>query len=295
MRAREADRTGVALSGDIEIGYEVTGDGGTTILLMPTWTIVHSRVWKMQVPHLARHFRVVTYDGPGNGRSDRTVDVEPYRDDAQAAHALAVMDATGTDRAVLVSLSKGARWSLRLAANHPHRVVGQVFIGASLPLTPQAPDRAMVARRFLERLDRYEGWDKYNAHHWKADLADFAEFFFSQCFSEPHSTKPREDCVGWAMETTADILRAESATDSIDRDVVLAWCRGVDTPVLVIHGSDDRVSPVSRGEALAKATGGNLAILSDSGHVPLARDPVKVNRLIENFVREIASRSEARA
>jgi pimeloyl-ACP methyl ester carboxylesterase len=153
----------------------------------------------------------------------------------------------------------------------------------------------MIARRFLERLDRYEGWDKYNVHHWNADLADFAEFFFSQCFSEPHSTKPREDCVGWAMETNANILRAESATDSIDRDVVLEWCRGVDTPVLVIHGSDDRVSPVSRGEALAKATGGDLVILSDSGHVPLARDPVKVNRLIENFVREIASRSEARA
>ena len=41
------------------------------MLLLPTWSIVHSRHWKMQVPYLARHCRVLTFDGRGNGRSDR--------------------------------------------------------------------------------------------------------------------------------------------------------------------------------------------------------------------------------
>ena len=41
------------------------------MLLLPTWSIIHSRHWKMQIPYLARHCRVVTFDGRGNGRSDR--------------------------------------------------------------------------------------------------------------------------------------------------------------------------------------------------------------------------------
>ena len=51
--------------------YEVYGSGEPTVLLLPTWSIIHSRHWKMQIPYLARHCRVLTFDGRGNGRSDR--------------------------------------------------------------------------------------------------------------------------------------------------------------------------------------------------------------------------------
>jgi pimeloyl-ACP methyl ester carboxylesterase len=49
--------------------YEVYGSGEPTIFLLPTWSIIHSRHWKMQIPYLARHCRVITFDGRGNGRS----------------------------------------------------------------------------------------------------------------------------------------------------------------------------------------------------------------------------------
>ena len=49
----------------VRVFYEVYGDGEPTILLLPTWSLVHSRIWKMQIPYLARHFRVVTFDGRG--------------------------------------------------------------------------------------------------------------------------------------------------------------------------------------------------------------------------------------
>ncbi len=62
--------------------------------LMPTWTAVHSRMWKMQVPYLSRHTKVVTFDGRGNGRSDRPEGADAYRVEEFAADAIAVMDAT---------------------------------------------------------------------------------------------------------------------------------------------------------------------------------------------------------
>ena len=78
MRAREPDADGFVDRDGVKLHWEVFGDGEPTLLLLPTWTVVHARFWKAQVPYLARHFRVVTYDGPGNGRSDRPLDPGPY-------------------------------------------------------------------------------------------------------------------------------------------------------------------------------------------------------------------------
>ena len=72
-RARYPGVTGYVERDRVRVFYEVYGSGEPTILLLPTWSIVHSRLWKAQIPYLARHFRVVTFDGRGNGRSDRPV------------------------------------------------------------------------------------------------------------------------------------------------------------------------------------------------------------------------------
>jgi pimeloyl-ACP methyl ester carboxylesterase len=136
MRARYPDREGYVERDGVRLFYEVFGAGEPTVLLLPTWSLVHSRFWKAQVPYLARHCRVVTFDGRGNGRSGRPERPEAYADTEFAADALAVMDATETQRAALVSASRGARWCLLLAAEHPDRVAGAVFIGPALPLPP---------------------------------------------------------------------------------------------------------------------------------------------------------------
>ena len=96
MRAREPDADGLVHLDGVKLHWEVFGDGQPTLLLLPTWTVIHSRFWKAQVPYLARHFRVVTYDGPGNGRSDRPEDPGPYGYEAEGRAAAAVLDATGT-------------------------------------------------------------------------------------------------------------------------------------------------------------------------------------------------------
>ena len=57
-RARYPDSTGYVERDGVRLYYEVYGAGEPTMLLLPTWSIVHSRHWKMQIPYLARHCRV---------------------------------------------------------------------------------------------------------------------------------------------------------------------------------------------------------------------------------------------
>jgi pimeloyl-ACP methyl ester carboxylesterase len=135
-RARYPDATGVVARDGVRIFWERSGDGDPTLLFLPTWTIIHSRCWKAQIPYFARHCRVLTFDPRGNGRSDRPKHPVLYAEREFAADALAVMHATKTERVVLVSLSKGAQRALLLSANHPERVLGAAFIAPFFPASP---------------------------------------------------------------------------------------------------------------------------------------------------------------
>jgi pimeloyl-ACP methyl ester carboxylesterase len=286
-RARYPDTTGFVERDGVRVFYEVYGSGEPTILLLPTWSIIHSRLWKLQIPDLARRYRVVTFDPRGNGRSDRPSSAEAYAESEFATDALAVMDATGTDRAVLVTLSMGAQRGLLLASDHPERVAGAVFIGPALALERTIPGREPVDT-FMDHLDTDEGWAKYNAQFWRRDYRAFLEFFFSQCLTEAHSTKPIEDAVGWGLETDPETLILTDIAPGIgDRDEILARIARMQCPVLVIHGRDDAIRPYAHGEELARASGGRLITIEGGGHIANARDPVKVNLAIREFVESI--------
>ena len=283
-RARYPDEDGFVERDGVRVFWERYGNGQPTIMFLPTWSIIHSRSWKAQIPYFARHARVLTFDGRGNGRSDRPPEPDAYREEEFAADALAVMDATGTERATLVSLSRGAERSLLLGAHHPDRVDGMVFIAPALPLPPAAP-RASAEREFDEPRDAYDGWGKWNSHYWVEHYQDFLEFFFSQVFIEPHSTKQREDAIGWALETDAETMVASQVAGRLpDEASVRELADQVRCPVLVIHGREDAVRPHESGAALAELIGGAFVSLEGSGHNPHARDPVKVNLLLRDFI-----------
>ena len=239
-------------------------------------------MWRAQIPYLSRYARVVTFDGRGNGRSDRPLGAEHYAIDEFAADTLAVMDASGTASAALVGSSCGALWGTVVAADAPERVDSVVYIGPAVALAPAHPERDRYA--FDERYDPDEtGWALFNRHAWLRDYPAFLEFFLGQCFNEPHSTKPIEDGIAWGLETTPEVLidtiigmylaRVERFSDV---------CGRVRCPSLVLHGDQDLVRPLAQGKALAAATGGRLVTLAGSGHLPEARDPVRVNLLLRD-------------
>src|SRR2546426_7056992 len=145
MRARYPDRGGYLERDGVKVFYEVHGEGHwPTILLMSNAPGAPLRHWKAQIPFLGRHFRVVAFDAPGNGMADRPQSPESYTDEAETGYAVAVMDATGTERAVFVSYDDPSVWSLQLAATHPERVLGIAAITPSVPwLTEGHPHRAV--------------------------------------------------------------------------------------------------------------------------------------------------------
>jgi pimeloyl-ACP methyl ester carboxylesterase/predicted glycosyltransferase len=282
-RARYPDAEGYVERDGVRIFWERYGNDGPAVLLLPTWSIVHSRFWKFQIPYLARYCRVVTFDGRGNGRSDRPLGAEANSTDEFAADAIAVMDATATERATLVALSCGALWGTILAAHHPERVAGTVYIAPAVRLAPGHPQRGI--HPFDEPLDTDDGWAKYNSFYWKRDYAGFLRFFFGQCFNEPHSTKHIEDSIAWGLETSPETLADTTRGIGVPRgEDFRAMCARVRCPTLVIHGDADLIRPHRQGEALADATGGKLVTIEGAGHIPSARDPVKVNVLLRDFI-----------
>jgi pimeloyl-ACP methyl ester carboxylesterase/predicted glycosyltransferase len=283
MRACQPSHDGDVERDGVRIHYEVFGAGKPTVLLLPTWSIIHARQWKMQIPYLARHCRVVTFDGRGNGRSDRPAQPEAYAESEFAADAIAVMDATQTRRAVTVGFSRGGQRGLLLAANHPERVEAAVFIGPSYPGGGQPlPEQRVVS--WEDELDTDQGWAKHNRHYWLRDYRGFLDFFMARMFTEPHSTKPIEDTVGWGLDTTGETLVLTNLAPELAPGEARELARRVRCPVLVIHGEHDAIVSATRGAALAEHTGGRLVLLEGSGHAPHVRDPVRVNLLLRDFV-----------
>jgi pimeloyl-ACP methyl ester carboxylesterase/predicted glycosyltransferase len=288
----------------LRLFYETYGRGDCTVLLLPTWSISHSRTWKAQIPYLARHCRVLTFDPRGNGRSDRPADSALYAESEFAADALAVMDATGAERAITVSLSRGAQRSLLLAAEHPERVLGTVFIGPFFPASPVGGLRwRMMAHPrlrsgFFRRPPVARSWLKFNGAHWLADYDDFVDWFIRRIFSTPHSTKQIEDAIGWAHETDAETLIAVAAgamAAPATRREQTALARRVHCPTLVISAPDDRVTAHADAKALARATKGKLLAVSAGGHGPEARKPVPVNLALHDFIEREEPRRDATA
>jgi pimeloyl-ACP methyl ester carboxylesterase/predicted glycosyltransferase len=286
-RARYPDEEGYVVRDGARLYYEVYGEGEPTVFLLPTWSLMHSRHWKAQIAYLARHVRVLTFDGLGNGKSDRIRDPRRYGPEEFAADALAVMDATGTERVVIAAVSRGAQWALRLAADQPERVVGAAFIGAMFPFTTSHWSLLLNPRlrsRFVKR-GIYRWWGRINARHWRTNYAEFVRWFVNRCFSDPHSTKQIEDGVGWGLDTDPETLIATGAGDVYrTRAELRELASQVQCPVLVIHGSKDKITPYRDGKALARLTGAKLETVVGGGHLPQARKPVQVNLALRDFV-----------
>ena len=212
-RARYPDERASSSATASRVFYEVYGDGEPTILLLPTWSIIHSRCWKAQIPYLARHFRVVTFDGARQRPSDRPSEPEAY---AERRVRGGRARGPGRDRhraGVLVVASRWAPSGRCCSRAEPSRSASQgvVFIGPALPLAASGAARPRRAGVRRARSTPTRAGRSTTATTGSSTTRTSSSSSSRRCFTEPHSTKQIEDAVGWGLETDAETLVATAA------------------------------------------------------------------------------------
>lgn len=173
-------------SGDVAVAYQVVGDGPVDIVwfrgmagdLLSTWD---QPLLARHASGLARFSRLLVFDKRGTGLSDRVREaptLETRMDDVRA-----VMDATGSDRAVLWTAHEGSRTALLFAATYPERTAGLVLLEPSVRGTgnsgyPWAPSEEEWRQRLASVR---EGWGRGEfftelLREWAPTLADDEAF-----------------------------------------------------------------------------------------------------------------------
>src|SRR3712207_167421 len=120
--------TRYAKSGDVNIAYQVVGDGPFDLVLVPGFVSHLDLDWEEprsahMLERLASFSRLIRFDKRGTGLSDRSVglpDLETRMDDVRA-----VMDAVGSERAALYGYSEGGAMSILFGATYPTRKIGR--------------------------------------------------------------------------------------------------------------------------------------------------------------------------
>jgi len=268
--------TRYAKSGDVNIAYQVVGDGPTDLVYVPGWVSNVELIWEKPKPtrfleRLASFSRLILFDKRGTGMSDRVSNgrlptLEERMDDVRA-----VLDAVGSKRAALVGHSEGGSMSLLFAATYPERARALVLIGvfARRIRTDDYP----WAPSLEERLETIETVER----DWGVGL-DITEMAPHEdpALLEWYSTCLRRSASPGAA---AALLRMNSQIDT--RHVLPT----IQIPTLVIHRTADRDVTVDEGRWIAdQIPGARFVELPGDEHLVWAGDQDALLAEIEEFL-----------
>ena len=213
--------------------------------------------------------RWVSYDRPGYGGSSPV----PDRDVASGAADVAVIaDALGLDRFAVLGQSGGGPYALACAALLPHRVNGAVSMSGRAPYP-------------ADGLDWLAGMPAASAAELNATLAGrdaLAALIASEDDFDPEMFTPADHAAlagDWKWISTVVEPALEHGTDGLIDDAIASvkpWGfdpAAITTPVLLVHGTADRVMPSAHSEWLARRIGGSaeLVLVKDAGHISVFR------------------------
>lgn len=244
-----------ARSGDVNIAYQVVGDGPVDLVLTFGWVSHLAIVWEQPaiasfLDGLASFSRLILYDKRGTGMSDRVYPLptlEQRMDDIRA-----VMDAADSERAAVMGISEGGVVSTLFAATYPERTVGLIINGSypSRLLRPYYP-WGIPAEEFEKRLADVEpNWGKGRGmeSYAPSQLANSEVSAWWGRFTQM-SASPRD---------AHDLILMNSLIDIGD---VLP---SIHVPTLVIHANHDKVAPIEAGRYFAEHIPGARMLELDS-------------------------------
>jgi pimeloyl-ACP methyl ester carboxylesterase len=251
------------------VAYHRAGDGPPLLLLHGGWS--DGRAWTPQLQGLADEFTVVAWDAPGAGDSDDPPDSFTFADYADCLAGL--IGQLGLGRPHVCALSYSGGIALELCRRHPDLAATLILVGAYAGWAGSLPPEKVETRvrKALAQADR--GGE------------EAARDFVPELFAASAPAELIEDAIAMSASFHPAGLRvmarASAAADL--RDVLPE----VSVPTLVIHGGDDRRSPLEVSEALhAGIPRSRLAVVEGAGHMTNLEAPGEFNRLVREFLHE---------
>ncbi len=256
------------------IAYSVSGSKEAPMLVFVNGLGGAQAAFLHQVRHFSTSRRVLTYDHRGIGQSD-VVDAASHMADF-AADLIRLLDELDVESADFVGLSFGGRVLLQLVAGWPERVRRLVIGGTSAGGELHEPGEGNTHRTLrAARGGTEEDW-----------AVHIAPLLFGRNYCEQHPDRLRS-LARWKARYPTDPValdRQWEAWDSFDLGDQLAEIR---CPVLILHGTDDRLSPMVNAERLADhLPNAELQFMDDVGHSPNVEAPVAFNASIEGFLQK---------
>jgi pimeloyl-ACP methyl ester carboxylesterase len=273
-----APRTRYTRSGDVNIAYQVVGDGPRDLVYVSGWVSHLEIMW--EEPMLARFLRrlasfsrLILFDKRGTGLSDRVPASELPTLEQRMDDLRAVLDAVGSERAAVFGHSEGGNMSLLFAATYPERTTALVTFGifAKRIRSPDYPWAPTVAER--------EGWVERLAVEWggPVDLATLAPSMAGdRHFEEWFASYLR---MGASPGAAVALGRMNTPIDV--RPVLAA----IQVPTLVLHRTGDLDVNIEEARYIAqRIRGAKLVELPGGDHMPWVGDQDSVLDEIETFV-----------
>jgi class 3 adenylate cyclase/pimeloyl-ACP methyl ester carboxylesterase len=263
----------------ISIAYQVVGDGPVDMLVAPgfishldlQWT--HPRYSRF-LARLASFTRLIIYDKPGTGLSDPIPHLPTLEE--RGADIEAVLDAVGSERAVLFGISESGPSSVVLAATRPDRIASLILYGTFAVFPSLAPEAYSpeVAQRDEEKI--YELQETLK--HW-GDGARLSNIF------APSAGELEQRTYGIFARAAASPRMVRALVETAELIDVRDVLPSVHMPALVLHVDGDRSMPVEAGKLLADGIpGARFASYPGINHAVWIGDFDAIVDEIERFV-----------
>jgi pimeloyl-ACP methyl ester carboxylesterase len=267
--AASAPETRYARSGDVSLAYQVLGDG-PDLVFVPGFMSHIDMQWAF--PAAARFFRrlagfsrLILYDKRDQGLSDRPAGVPTLEDDMDDLRA--ILDAAGSERAVLFGYSEGGPMSALFAAGHPDRVAALV-LSASFA----------SGRRWLDRSGELDERVCDMLEHWGEGRALDV---FAPSAAGPAQVR-RFGAFERAVGSPAAMRARWRACGEIDITAVLD---AIGVPTLVVHRAGELTVPAELGRELARSIPrARYVEVPGVDHIPWAGDAEPILEAVEGFV-----------
>lgn len=275
--AGDVPATRYAKAGDVSIAFQTIGSGPVDILVVPGLAshvelIWEQPGWRRFVAALTSVGRVIVYDKRGTGLSDPIDLNRPMTLDQRMADALAVLDAAGSERAVLLGLSEGGPMSLYAAAAEPDRIVAVCIYGSAV-ISPDGRER----RRGLVSL---------------AETSYGTGVLAGKLWPSLASTPEGRDWLARFERLACSpgmIVRLMEMNIDIDENGIVD---SLHVPVAIVHNVDDAVVPYAEAERLAaRLPGAELVPVHGQDHVPWG--DIEIAPLVE-ALNDLAVAADAR-